>query len=1583
MIISNIEDNHIQSLKLTDDIINNKQVVGSFLKNTGELSILNLNHTYDNLEHTYIDIKGFGKWYVDELKSDEEYISSTLKLNDITQKFDEDYQDTFSFPSTMKEWATWIGLQVGVPLKGDFLNSDIVLNERPYIGDNPSWRNAVQLIAKYSGGYAQKNYDNTYSIKWFDSTLTNIEDWENFVHGNKKPPINIIILSSGDTEDNVKYPQQTPDEPHELRIEDDWNYIDRYSINKNIYNQVVGFSYYPVSKLNVPYGLINLRAGQKIKTKDIEMNDIETYISKHTLEWQGGDYDDINSWTSSIEMTELKDTSTNYSYANSMLNKILKVERTTNKNTGDIRDLVQETAEQTEKIASLTTSLNGIEGKVSSIVDTTVSANGIGNITLKNVLTSELLYLQIYPTKEDLSYLNISPKTYLSNNTKLTSRDLLFLKDPKNVFNGKLENGSIDKDGQNGVSPELDTTTFIELKEKLNSINDVADEHDVISGKGIKRIGEYICTGDEDISFESNPDSNYIRARFPMDNVSKDRKRQPIISNYFKYALIIHDVGTGFISMGYFYFYLPKEYTTKEQYVQWLKDRYNEGNPLKIQYVLETPQEFTTDPVNIQLRKGYNKIEIKDKNGLLNKTKLSYLADTEKTVDGTNSIIIEDAEPVNVRSLIVYGNSFQETRSGKNLLNMPEKTHSYSGSQITMKQSEIVITGNTTGNSSFSYSSDKQNINLESGSNYTYSVYQDDNNKWDSGSFVFKLRLYFVDGTYEDIVLAQITRPGSKTISKSFTPNQDVVAIQFIGNTYAIQGLNTPATFKMQVELGDISTDYESYGAMPSPEFPSEIKCVEGNLQLVDTGKNMFDINNPLALNYGSGSSASAGTINSDGTITTSRNFSSSRAKGTPVELEKNTDYIISIFVNSIETDSNKQGRLELLAYNNDDSFNHIIRSSTFTKIGETVSISVNSEDCEKYAVHISGYYGLGYTGNLIYSQPMVRKADTNDEYEPYIPNKVRNTEKFAIEKSTYTIDLTGATDVYLFFYDENENLISKSGYHKLPYTFNVDAKYVGFMFKNVNNDNLNADDIKNLTIYDVNANEPAIRYTLPCNLYYINDEIKDELIIDYEKEQTFVIKRAGINAETGEKYALEKSETINYEYIGINIPEDGDYLLKMQSFDSAYINVKALLKTIYQNVTKLELSSSLKLTEESILAAVNKRITSIDGAVLELSSELKLTAEEISSKVSKGEIISTINQSAEAIKINADKIELTAGNVLDILANNEINLKSKNITIKSDNFNVDGKNFSWKATNSSMTNDGTLTAKNANITGTVTTTNGNIGGFNITANSLEADLNYTFPNIAESDLDKMKQYMEGKTTLTDSEFQKYDLNADGKISSADLLMGRLLILGNMPKNVTGKFKINTNDPRKTITMTSNTKWFNTTLGFLGGLSTSLGDFDTVNCNDLTCSSITCNSISMLININHFKLIWDDKNHYVEVLGLGKAWGIDIWDSDKRLKKNIEDNDYKALEKILAIKHRKFDYKTGGHIENGYIADELEEIDPDFVFEVGEDKTKQPKVNTLIPAITKAIQEQQEIINNLKEEIDILNKKINLLESKV
>ena len=166
--------------------------------------------------------------------------------------------------------------------------------------------------------------------------------------------------------------------------------------------------------------------------------------------------------------------------------------------------------------------------------------------------------------------------------------------------------------------------------------------------------------------------------------------------------------------------------------------------------------------------------------------------------------------------------------------------------------------------------------------------------------------------------------------------------------------------------------------------------------------------------------------------------------------------------------------------------------------------------------------------------------------------------------------------------------------------------------------------------------------------------------------------------------------------------------------------------------------------------------LESVEGG---LSSRITLTEDGLETKVSKGSIISTINQSAETTAINSNKISL---------AGKKINLTSDNITINSTNFSVtkDGKitatsgeiagwtiydnilrketvidNVTYQmymqATDGVSTSNafavrkktadvsswdvqfsvnyaGKMTAKNANITGTITAKDGSIAGYNI-----------------------------------------------------------------------------------------------------------------------------------------------------------------------------------------------------------------------------------------------------------------------------
>jgi hypothetical protein len=96
--------------------------------------------------------------------------------------------------------------------------------------------------------------------------------------------------------------------------------------------------------------------------------------------------------------------------------------------------------------------------------------------------------------------------------------------------------------------------------------------------------------------------------------------------------------------------------------------------------------------------------------------------------------------------------------------------------------------------------------------------------------------------------------------------------------------------------------------------------------------------------------------------------------------------------------------------------------------------------------------------------------------------------------------------------------------------------------------------------------------------------------------------------------------------------------------------------------------------------------------------------------------------------------------------------------------------------------------------------------------------------------------------------------------------------------------------------------------------------------------------------------------------------------SDKRVKINIQNSD-SAIGLVSSVKVRKFDWTIDNtHEEFGFVAQELNEILPQAV-SVGKTEDEMWGVNyvKLIPILTKAMQEQQAIIESLKARLDAAN----------
>ena len=224
-------------------------------------------------------------------------------------------------------------------------------------------------------------------------------------------------------------------------------------------------------------------------------------------------------------------------------------------------------------------------------------------------------------------------------------------------------------------------------------------------------------------------------------------------------------------------------------------------------------------------------------------------------------------------------------------------------------------------------------------------------------------------------------------------------------------------------------------------------------------------------------------------------------------------------------------------------------------------------------------------------------------------------------------------------------------------------------------------------TLIHIKPDNTMVKISLPDFTLRTLGEIKDEFHIKDGK--AYVIQKIELD-DAGYKYALDETKTIELGAIEL-VLEEGTNTLYMEGFPNATLIATYMTKNELAKgfATKAELSSSIKQTSKEIDLSVDKKLENY-STTEEMNASINVTAEEINQEVSKkvgnDEIISKINQSAEAVKILANKLGLTANDVIDIIANNIINLTSKSIVITSDNFNLD-KNGNLICNNATMSN--------------------------------------------------------------------------------------------------------------------------------------------------------------------------------------------------------------------------------------------------------------------------------------------------------
>ena len=264
-----------------------------------------------------------------------------------------------------------------------------------------------------------------------------------------------------------------------------------------------------------------------------------------------------------------------------------------------------------------------------------------------------------------------------------------------------------------------------------------------------------------------------------------------------------------------------------------------------------------------------------------------------------------------------------------------------------------------------------------------------------------------------------------------------------------------------------------------------------------------------------------------------------------------------------------------------------------------------------------------------------------------------------------------------------------------------------------------------------------------------------------YSTEKCQQLVSAIFNQVKGFGYSSFKSEYSFLPYLTL-----GDKI-QFKNKEGQLVNSLILrYETDYDEITfeapsiiNASVEYNLPETAEKIAQRASIEINKANAEiVLKTNSDGKITQVRLDGNADDGTII----------ELNADQINLTADDILNLIAGNEINLTSKNIAINSTNFKVD--------------KDGKIAA-----------TAGEIGGYNIEKNQLFAEM-YAPHNYTLDDAETARKIADGSITPTAEQIAYYDVDGDGVVSYDDYYRIRIYYEYHITTTNSAKFILQTGD---------------------------------------------------------------------------------------------------------------------------------------------------------------------------------------------
>ena len=467
------EKDDLISIETTSSIYTNGKIIGSINITNSKVELLEstdlINKSYSLevgilFEDETTEYVGLGEYTCLSPKMDETSGITTIEESNVLTNIENNYKCGITSWTnvTIKDILIDICNSLGLTLKNTtFLNDDFIVEGNPFV-NGEKIREPLSDIAEIACSWVDIDVSTKQlELCWFDSDVVETFDKSQYSKlecGKIYGPVNSVVIKESQIDgENVALEDNESIGTYgetQICISDNY-YLNtqekRQSVIDNIYNRLLGFKYAEYTLISY-YGKPFIKVGNKVLIQCDDGSYIESYVLNNTFKYDGTFYSKIEAPALSKEETTrkhnnltLKELLSNTQISVDKFNKRINalVSETSNINERvvtlglsleGINTTVSNLNSEAETIAKINISLEEIKNSIGSITDTTVSGQGIGIINIQNVLASELLYLQIYPTFNDLSYSYLEADDYLEEDDYLMSRDVLFTKEDGSYF---------------------------------------------------------------------------------------------------------------------------------------------------------------------------------------------------------------------------------------------------------------------------------------------------------------------------------------------------------------------------------------------------------------------------------------------------------------------------------------------------------------------------------------------------------------------------------------------------------------------------------------------------------------------------------------------------------------------------------------------------------------------------------------------------------------------------------------------------------------------------------------------------------------------------------------------------------------------------------------------------------------------------------------------------------------------------------------------------------------------------------------------------------------------------------------------